>query len=70
MFRIFVIPKKIKQNKKNTYKNIKDSNKIIFLFFWPDEDCTSLQRISIWKIRDNVVLYKKIVIWYYYFVFF
>jgi len=65
-----LFPKKSNKIKKNTYKNIKDSNKIIFLFFWSDEDCTSLLRISIWKIRDNVVLYKKIVIWYYYFVFF
>jgi len=59
MFKIFVIPQKIKQNKKIHTKILKIKTKLFFYFFGPDEDCTSLLRISIWKIKDNVVLCKK-----------
>jgi len=70
MFKIFVIPQKSNKIKTTHTKILKIKTKLIFYFFGPDEDCTSLLRISIWKIKDNVSLYKKFVVSYYYFVFF
>ena len=64
-----LFPKKSNKIKTHT-KILKIKTKLFFIFFGLDEDCTSLLRISIWKIMDNVVLCNKFVVWYYYFVFF